>query len=430
MKQQVYKMIDEMKDSIISLGNELYKHPELGFKEFKSKEIIVKELAKHDITIDKEYFETGFEVSLGNGNGPVIGLIAELDAIKTAGHPYADKDTHAAHTCGHSLQSTIMCGVIEALKQSNIMENVNGKVKVFFTPAEEFCDLEYRKELVKEGKIQKLSGKENMLLNHCFDDCDILLSTHVMGESEYTYSVNSTLAGFCYKKITFVGKAAHAAVIPHLGVNALNCFTLFQSAVGMLRETFVDEDKVRIHGMVTKGGDTVNSIPHEVVYECYVRSVNNDTILKLNKQLDITAKACAEALNGSVVIENIPGYLPLIQDKKVNEIVNNAVLEFTTKDKVHYNEISMAAGDVGDICIFKPVIQLGFGGTRGRVHGTTFEVYDDEKAYIEPTKVVASTVIELLTHPATVKDIVDSYKPMMTMDEYKQYLDGREEIIR
>ena len=426
MKQQVYRIIDEMKDSIISLGDELYQHPELGFKEFKSKEIIVNELNKHNIAIEREYFETGFEVSIGNGNGPVIGLIAELDAIKTEGHLYADKDTNAAHTCGHSLQSTIMCGVIEALKKANIMDNLNGKVKVFFTPAEEFCDLDYRRELIKEGKITKFSGKENMLLNHCFDDCDVLLSTHVMGESEYTYSVNSTLAGFCYKRITFIGKAAHAAVIPHLGVNALNCFTLFQSAVGMLRETFVDEDKVRIHGIVTKGGDTVNSIPNEVVYECYVRSVNNDTILKLNKQLDITASSCAAALGGSVEIENVPGYLPLTQDKKLNDIVNEAVLEFTTKDKVHYNEISMAAGDVGDICIFKPVIQLGFGGTRGRVHGTTFEVYDYEKAYIEPTKVIAGTVIELLTHPEKVKDIVDSYKPKMNMQEYQQYLDGNE----
>lgn len=422
MKNKVNKYIDEHCNDIIELGATLFKNPELGFKEFKTKQLILDELNKHNITINKEYFETGFEVKLGNGKGPTIGLIAELDAIIVDGHPNMDKETKAAHACGHSLQSTIACGVIEALNASGILNELNGTLKVFFTPAEEFCDVDYRANLIKEGKLKAYSGKENMLLENVFDDCDIILSTHVMGESQYHYSINSTLAGFCYKKITFIGKAAHAAVIPHLGVNALNMFTLFQSAVGMLRETFVDEDKVRIHGMLTKGGESVNSIPQEVVYECYIRSVNNETIMALNKQLDITATSCAAALNGSVKIENLPGYLPLIQSKAVNDVIKNNVLNYCDDSKIYYNEISMAAGDVGDISLFKPTIQLGFGGTRGRVHGTTFEVYDNEKAYLEPIKVICGTIIDLLSNPTLVKEIVDCYQPSMTYEEYAEYL--------
>lgn len=417
--------IEQLKDDIISLGDELFVHPELGFKEFQTKEILQNNLRGHGINVDKEYFETGFEVSIGNGEGPVIGLIAELDAIRTEGHPYANKETCAAHSCGHSLQSAIMCGVLEAIKESEILKEYNGTIKLFFTPAEEFCDLDYRYELKENGKIKAYSGKENMLLAHIFDDCDVLISAHVMGDSEYSYSINSTLAGFCYKRITFIGKAAHAAVIPHLGVNALNCFTLFQSAVGMLRETFVDEDKVRIHGIVTKGGETVNSIPSEVVYECYVRSINGETIQRLNEQLDITAMSCAKALNGSVKIENIPGYFPLQQNVKLNEIVDGVLNELNPKAKVLHNEISMAAGDIGDVSVFKPVIQIGFGGTKGRVHGTTFEVYDKEKAYVEPVKLIALSVMELLKNPEMTKEIANTYKSFMTYDEYTQYLERK-----
>ena len=422
MKQKLLSIIDENKDNIFQFADTLFMHPELGFKEFETKRTIVDELAKHGIQVEKEYFETGFEVSLHRGDGPVIGLISELDAIKTMGHPFANKETQAAHSCGHSLQVAIMCGVVEAINKAHVLDELPGTIKLFFTPAEEFCDLEYRKELIKQGKIQAYSGKENMLLSHAFDDCDVLLSVHVMGESEYDYSVHSKLAGFCYKKIHFIGKAAHAAVIPSQGVNALNCFTLFQSAMGMLRETFVDEDKVRIHGIVTQGGETVNSIPAKVTYECYIRSVNGETIQNLSKQIDITALSCAKALNGDVEIEDLPGYFPLIQSKEVNTIVHDEIKEICPNAKIKYNEISMAAGDIGDISLFKPVIQLGFGGTKGRVHGTTFEIYDYEKAYIEPIKIISATIYELLKNKEKTKEIASTYKQHMTLEEYQDYL--------
>lgn len=93
-----------------------------------------------------------------------------------------------------------------------------------------------------------------MLADGVLKDVDVCLHMHAMGESKYHFAVDSSLAGFIYKKFIFHGRGAHAAVLPHLGVNALNAFALFQSAAGMLRETFVDEDKNRFHGIVTEGG--------------------------------------------------------------------------------------------------------------------------------------------------------------------------------
>ena len=73
----------------------------------------------------------------------------------------------------------------------------------------------------------------------------------------------------------------------------------------------------------------------------------------------------------------------------------------------------------------KPVIQIGFGGTKGRVHGTTFEVYDKEKAYVEPVKLIALSVMELLKNPEMTKEIANTYKSFMTYDEYTQYLERK-----
>ncbi len=422
MKEDLYKYIEEHKDEIFELGETLFNNPELGFKEVETGRIIKDYLTNHNLKAKKETALTGFTVEIGSGK-PHIGIIAELDAIPTQGHPCANPETTAAHACGHSTQQTMALAAFTALKQQ--IDSLKGTVTLFFTPAEEFTDLEYRKQLQAEGKIKYLSGKENMIYEHMFDDVDCIIHFHAKGNNEYRYSINSTLAGFIYKKITFVGKSAHAAVLPHLGVNALNECTLFLDAINMLRETFRDEDMVRVHGIITDGGNTVNSIPDKVVYECYVRTTNPEILHSLNDQLTKAAQGCASALGGSVIVEDTPGYLPLIQSKELNEVVLENILNFAKESEIQNGEKSVAAGDVGDIGAMKPLIQYGYSGFSGRIHGTDLEIKDPYEIYITQAKIIAGTVYDLLTNPEKVKYIVDSFKPSITYDEYIKYLDNQ-----
>lgn len=420
MKKQCCTLIDDQSEEILKLSRTLFETPELGFKEHKTKALIQEYLKKEGLPISKEYFETGFEVTIGSGK-PHIGLICELDAIPTQGHRCADPVDNAAHSCGHSTQVGIMLNVITALKKMNIADK--GTVTLFFTPAEEFCDLAYRKELQKAGKIKTLSGKTNMLLAGCFDDIDCCIHMHGMGEYRgYKFSVDSALAGFLYKEFNFIGKASHAAVCPDQGVNALNAFALFQSAVGMLRETFVDEDKNRVHGMITKGGDTVNSIPSHVVYEGYVRSFNAQKLQSISDQLTHTAKHCAMALNGECEVKDMPGYLPFHQNHDLSMVIYKNMLEFTSEDQILTDEKSVAAGDIGDLGCFIPTIQFGYTGFTGTMHGKNLEVINENEVYIEPAKIVAMSVLDLLEDPSLVENIKNNFKPEMTMEEYKQYV--------
>ncbi len=421
MKDLLKQLIDNDKCNIYQLGQALFETPELGFKEFKTKEILIDHLAKHNITVDKEYYQTGFQVSIGSGY-PHIGLIAELDAIPTLDHPVSDPITKAAHSCGHSTQLTIMTSALIALKKANITTNFQGKITLFFTPAEEFTDINYRKQLINENKIKYLSGKENMLADHIFDDVDLLIHLHASGSSEHRFSINSTLAGFIYKTFTFKGKASHAAVLPHEGINALNAFSLFSSALAMKREAFKEEDMVRIHGIVTHGGDTVNSIPERIVYEAYVRSINPHTLLTLSEEITSCAKHCASALKAECLVEDTVGYLPLIQDKNLNEIVYENLLQFTTQDKIKTNERSVAAGDVGDISVLKPIIQYGYTGFSGIIHGKDLKIANPEEIYLTQAKIITMIVFDLLSKPEKVKKIKDEFVPKMTHDEYLAYL--------
>ncbi|MBR2802035.1 MAG: amidohydrolase [Erysipelotrichaceae bacterium] len=419
MKDDLCRTIDRYKEDLLKLNEELFRHPELGFKEFKTRELLKTFLRDHDLPEGEDCALSGFTLSLGGGY-PHIGIIAELDAIPTRGHPFADPETTAAHACGHSTQQVIALGALLALKE----EELPGKVTLFFTPAEEFTDLDYRKELRSKGKIKYLSGKQNMLEEGIFDDCDCLIHFHAMGASDYRFSVGSVLSGFVHKKITFHGKAAHAAVLPHMGINALHEFTLFLSGVNMLRETFREEDVVRLHGIVTDGGNTVNSIPDKVVYECYVRSVNAEALQKISAEVDRMAEHCAAAFGGSCEIEETPGYLPLHQSPELNEVVEANILSFANPSEILHGEISPAAGDVGDVCMFKPVVQYGYNGFSGRIHGADLCISDPLEACITPAKITAAIVYDLLHDPAKVKQIREAWPVRMTKEEYRRYLSG------
>ncbi len=425
MKELVQHCIDSHADEMIQFGNELFETPELGFKEKKTKEKIVHFLKQLQISVEKEYAETGFQITLGHGK-PHIGLIAELDAIVTPHHRCANNSDQAAHSCAHSTQVTIMLNAVRALKEIGLFEKKQGTVTLFFTPAEEFVDLAYRRSLIQEGRIRYLSGKENMLADHHFDGIDCIIHLHAMGTTPgIRYNVNSQLAGFVYKIFRFQGKGAHAAVLPHEGINALNEFTLFQSAVAMLRETFKEEEKTRIHGMITHGGDSVNTIPQEVVYEGYVRSFDPHRLLELSTQLTHTARCCAQALGGDCQVENIPGYLPFQQNQALSEIVYRNMLHFVNADQIMTAEQSVAAGDIGDVGCFFPTIQFGYSGFSGTIHGSNLEIDDPQAVYIEPAKIVAMSVIDLIEDPSLVKQICASFQPTMSREAYLNYLDQK-----
>lgn len=420
-KEELFQLIDDSREEFLALGDELFAHPALGFKEFENKKIILNKFKEYGIEAQAEYFETGFQVSIGSGK-PKIGLLAELDAIIVPNHPFAKNDDHCAHACGHSMQCTIMVDAFIDLVKSKITEEFPGTVTLFFTPAEEFVDLEYRRNLVKEGKVNYLSGKQNMLAAHVFDDQDVIIHLHAMGQSTDDFNINASLAGFIYKEFNFIGQESHAGAAPHLGKNALNMFALFQSAMGMLRETYEEKDMVRFHGFVTHGGETVNSIPAKVTYQAYLRCANWDKMTEINEKIENAAKHCAEALGGTCEIKNTNGYLPFIQDRKLSDVAYRNMLLFTTDDKIGKDDVSIASGDVGDIACFKPTIQFGYSGVEGRIHGADFKIVDKNKGYIEPAKIIVGMVYDLLSKPELVTDIVDNYKPTLTYDEYMEYL--------
>ena len=178
----------EDKKELFALGEELFRHPELGYKEFTNKKILTEYFAKNGLKVTDLGFRTAFKVSVGSGS-PHIGLIAELDALPTLGHPFASKEDNAAHSCGHSTQCAIMAYALVKLK--DVIKN--GTVTLYFTPAEEFTDIAFRKELIRSHEINYIGGKVNMLTAGQFDGEDLFIHLHTMGEGKYHFSLNTPI---------------------------------------------------------------------------------------------------------------------------------------------------------------------------------------------------------------------------------------------
>ena len=133
----VNKMIFKSQyEEIKKVAEDIYYHPELGYKEERTKEKIVASLKQMNPDIQIEEFSTtGFKTTLGVQSKDLhVAFIAELDAVYAPSHMYADKNTGAAHNCGHYTQVAIALALYNYLVKSNVYKDFDYKISFIFRP--------------------------------------------------------------------------------------------------------------------------------------------------------------------------------------------------------------------------------------------------------------------------------------------------------
>ncbi len=282
-------------------------------------------------------------------------------------------------------------------------------------------ELEYRLGLVKEGKTTFLAGKPELVQLGHFDDIDMAMMIHSINADPVNGSmgVSASSNGFVAKSIRFVGRAAHAGVEPEKGVNALNAAQLAISGINAQRETFRDEDCVRVHPIITKGGDLVNIVPAEVRMETYVRARTREAILDADLKVDRALKGAALAIGCQVEIETMPGYLPLRNDPDMARLFReNAGRLFGINQYRDYPHIG-GSTDAGDLSQIMPLLHPFMSGARGTVHSPDWHIADTNAGYIAPAKTLAMMAVDLLHQDKNLaQDIVTKHKPVLTKEKY------------
>jgi len=421
IKQAVMDAIDKRKDEIIAIGEDIFAHPELGYKEFRTSEIVKKHFRQLGIEYKDGIAITGVKGWLKGAESNVkLCIMGELDSVLCPEHPHADPETGAAHSCGHHGQIAGMLGVAMGLVDSGIMKELGGDIALVAVPAEEYVEIEYRSKLRREGKIQFLGGKQQFIVEGEFDDIDLAMMVHMGGEDEgKKVSVGGTSNGFVGKFIRYKGVEAHAGGAPHAGVNALNAAMLGLMGIHAQRETLKDDDHIRIHPIITKGGDLVNIIPADVRMETYVRGKTMDAVMDASRKVNRALRAGAMAIGAEADIEEIPGYMPQISEPKMTELFKANAVSLVGPEAVREGGHGTGSSDMGDVTQIMPGIQPSVAGAGGVFHTKTFTMIDQYLAYIVQAKLLACTAVDLLVNGAsTATAIKQSFKPTYTKAEY------------
>ncbi len=421
LKAKVNAAIDARKDRIIEIADTIRQEPELGFKEFKTAELIKNEFTALGLTYSDKLAITGVKArAKGKKSNKTVGVFGEMDAVICPTHPYANAETGAAHACGHNFQVSNMLGVAYGLIDSGAMDFLDGDVVFMGVPAEEMVELEFRSDLREKGEIKFFSGKQEFLRTGVLDDVDMTMMVHAQANEPHSKAyISGGSLGNVSKTMRFIGKEAHASR-PFEGINALNAATLALSAIGLQRETFRDEEKIRIHPIITKGGDIVNVVPAEVKMETYVRGKTIDGILSANEKVNRALKGAAYIIGAEVEINELPGYLPLEQDTDMSVLFKNNSIELFGAENIIEGVDMVGSTDMGDISQVLPSIQPCMGGFTGNLHSKEFAPTDTEAAYIEAAKAMAMTVVDLLWDDAKAAcEICDKSKRMSKNEYFK-----------
>jgi metal-dependent amidase/aminoacylase/carboxypeptidase family protein len=188
--------------------------------------------------------------------------------------------------------------------------------------------------------------------------------------------------GALVKQIRFLGRAAHAGSLPQLGINALNAAMIAMNAISAQRETFWEKDTIRIHPIITKGGDAVSVVPAEVRMETFVRGGSLEAIVDANKKVDRCLRAGAMAMGAEVEIHTIPGYLPQRNDRQMGHIFGGNVEALFGPGEFHIGGHRTGSTDMGDLAHLMPVIHPYVVAAEGKAHGADWRINEPEHGYL------------------------------------------------
>jgi amidohydrolase len=357
------------------------------------------------------------------GPRPSVGIIGELDSVRCPEHPESHPITGAVHACGHNAQIASMLGAGFGLSDSGVVEELNGNVVMVTVPAEEYLELDYRNSLKEKGQLEFFGGKQEFIRLGELDDVDISLGTHSATDLEKKLSIRGSNNGFIGKLVRYIGLEAHAGGAPDKGINALNAAMLGIMGIHAQRETFKEEDTIRVHPIITKGGEIVNNVPADVRIESYVRGKTVEAIIDANKKVNRALRAGAMAVGAEVEINDMPGYMPYQHNTDLDSLLKANCAAVVGEDQVEEKGHSTGSTDLGDISCVMPTSSFGMGGVTGTGHGRMYKFVDKELEYVIPAKVLALTCVDLLYDgSAMAKKIIESYKPVIPLKEYGEFM--------
>jgi amidohydrolase len=368
---EICRAIDRFKDKAVGLGRQVHARPELKFEEHFATELLSDGLGKLGVEVKRGVggLKTAFRAVVGKP-GPTIAILAEYDALPNG------------HSCGHNLICTAALSAFAGLVA--IRERLPGRVVILGTPAEEGGG----------GKIILLEHGE-------LKGVDAAMMAHPMDGEFATLPALATR----HLRITFHGRASHAAAAPWTGASALSAVIQTFQSVDAARLHF--RDGSRIHGIITNGGQAVNIVPEKTECEFLCRAYTTKYAHEIADRVVRCAEAAAMATGTRAEHEVIGGYKNLINNLVIAHRYARHSETLGTLAPDAPPDMPTGSTDMGDVShaipSIHPVFRIADPGT-GNCHEDRFEKHTDTpRAYgamIRVAKAIAMTAYDLIAEPS------------------------------
>lgn len=387
LQQRIIDEIDRKRDRYIKISHEIHDRPEIGNQEFFASRLLTDTLAEEGFSIEKAVagHETSFIARKKSTRleGPVIAFLAEYDALPGLGH-----------ACGHNIIGT--ASTAAAISLSTLLEEAGGEVVVLGTPAEEGGE---------NGSAKASFVKHNLLEG--IDACLIIHPGNKTGVTGNSLAVDPL-------DFEYIGRPAHASASPEEGINALDSVIQLFNGINALRQHVTPD--VRIHGIITHGGDAPNIVPEYAKARFFIRAATRKTCSAVTEKIKAIAQGAALATGAKL---NIIAF-----QNEVDNLLPNRVFDQVFVDSAHLlglkidTEVQKGLGstDVGNISQVVPTIHPHIKIGPSTLVGHTAEFCaaaaskEGDEALILGAKALAITALVLITERGKLKEIKDEFK--------------------
>lgn len=309
-----------LENYLIAIRRKIHANPELGYCETETAALLSNELTTAGIVHRKGLARTGILAEIKKGEGPTVLLRADMDALpikENSGLEFSSakvirgkngQEIPLMHACGHDMHTTMLLGAALQLKDADF----NGTVRFAFQPSEEGV----------YDDPDKKSGGQRMVEEGVLDGVKAALALHVhplLPVGMVAYKIGQALACANFFRIQIKGRMAHAAVAPHLGIDAILVASTLVNNVSAIAAKYVAPHQATVISFTKiNGGLAPNVIADAVELEGTIRALDLDTFNEVIARMEKIIKGVAQSFDAEITIEYNLNYPSLVNDQKVH----------------------------------------------------------------------------------------------------------------
>jgi hippurate hydrolase len=367
--------IREYHDTLTEWRRDIHAHPELGFQEQRTSDLVAERLAGFGIEVHRGVGKTGLVGRLRLGNSPrTIGLRADMDCLpilETNDFDHRSQHPGRMHACGHDGHTTMLLGAARYLAET---KNFDGTVHFIFQPAEE--GLGGAEAMVKDGLFERFP-------------CDVIFGMHNrpgLAVGKFQIRAGAMMAGGAFFDIRITGKGAHGAR-PEAGIDpvlvASHITTALQSIVSRNTRP-VDTCVVSVTQI--HGGDAYNVIPETAVLRGTVRCFSDRTMALVEERMRALAAGIAAGFGATAVLDFRNLFPALVNHADETDFIADCAADVVGPENINRNgPLTMASEDFSFMLNACPgaYIQIGNGDGDGacEVHNPGYDFNDGALPY-------------------------------------------------